>query len=156
MLFTVLIPAYNARDSIKRTIESLEKKQSCKDFEVVFVDDNSSDDALAVISSLRSTLKETTVIHRQNAGVFQVKRIGASMCKGSYILFLDTDDQLQQDTLLLLAEAMQSSHADIISFRHTRNQDFSKDKYIAAPLSNRLYNGAFGKTTLVSQQLFPI
>ena len=106
MLFTVVIPAYNARDSIKRTIESLEKKQSCKDFEVVFVDDNSSDDALAVISSLRSTLKETTVIHRQNAGVFQVKRIGASMCKGSYILFLDTDDQLQQDTLLLLAEAM--------------------------------------------------
>lgn len=78
------------------------------------------------------------------------------MCKGSYILFLDTDDQLQQDTLLLLAEAMQSSHADIISFRHTRNQGFSKDKHIAAPLSNRLYNGAFGKTTLVSQQLFPI
>lgn len=150
MLFSVVIPAYNARDSIKRTIESLEK-QSCKDFEVVFVDDGSSDDTLAVISSLRSALKETTVIHQQNAGVFQARRTGASMCKGDYILFLDADDQLRQDALLLLAEAIQSSHADIISFCYTRNQDFSKDKFIAAPLSNGLYDDT--KMELVKHQL---
>ena len=61
MLFSVVIPAYNAQDSIKRTIESLEK-QSYKDFEVVFVDDGSSDDTFAVILNLQSALGKATVI----------------------------------------------------------------------------------------------
>ena len=98
MLFSVVIPAYNAQDSIKRTIESLEK-QSYKDFEVVFVDDGSSDDTFAVILNLQSALGKATVIQQQNAGVFQARRAGASICKGDYVLFLDADDQLRQDAL---------------------------------------------------------
>lgn len=150
MLFSVVIPAYNAQDSIKRTIESLEK-QSYKDFEVVFVDDGSSDDTFAVISNLQSALGKTAVIQQQNAGVFQARRVGASMCKGDYVLFLDADDQLRQDALLLLAKAIESSHADIISFCYTRNQDFSNDKFIAAPLPSGLYDGI--NMELVKRQL---
>lgn len=150
MLFSVVIPAYNAQDSIKRTIESLEK-QSYKDFEVVFVDDGSSDDTFAVILNLQSALGKATVIQQQNTGVFQARRAGASICKGDYVLFLDADDQLRQDALLLLAKAIESSRADIISFCYTRNQDFSKDKFIAAPLPSGLYDDT--KMELVKRQL---
>lgn len=90
-LFTVVIPLYNKADTIERTLRSVQS-QVCRDFEVVIVDDGSTDDGVVVAERFKGELR-LKVVRQNNAGVSVARNTGAQHAQAPYLAFLDADDE---------------------------------------------------------------
>ena len=90
--FSVIIPAYNADGTIRSTIASV-LAQSETDFEIIVVDDGSSDGTLTTLLSLTGLDQRLRIVSIPNGGVSQARNYGASLAKGELLAFLDADDQ---------------------------------------------------------------
>lgn len=96
MKFSVIIPVYNVVDELPRAIESL-KSQSLSDYEIVLVDDGSTDGSGELIDSYASI---ATVLHQENQGVVVARHNGFKASRGEWILFVDGDDAIKPNTLI--------------------------------------------------------
>lgn len=92
MRFSVIIPLYNKAPYVKKAIESV-YCQTLRDFELIVIDDGSSDNSLSVA---REALRDTDIVfqlmHQENAGVSIARNKGVAVSQGDYICFLDADD----------------------------------------------------------------
>lgn len=90
--FSVIVPLYNKAQYIKRTIESV-LHQTYSDFELIVVDDGSTDDSLEMAKSVVGSNKEKCIVIAQaNSGVSCARNEGVALSKGKYVCFLDSDD----------------------------------------------------------------
>lgn len=90
MLFSIIIPAYNAEKFIIRSVESV-LKQKFEDFEIIAVDDGSKDRTLELLKSIND--ERLVVISQANKGVSVARNTGISNASGEFICFLDADDE---------------------------------------------------------------
>lgn len=90
MLFSIIIPLYNKEDTIERTVLSV-VAQTCHDWELIVVNDGSTDNSLSVIQRLSKNIP-MRIIDKINGGVSSARNIGASVALGEYIALLDGDD----------------------------------------------------------------
>ena len=119
-LVSVIIPMYNSAKFIPQTLESL-LYQTMTDFEVVVVDDGSTDNSVAVVKSYASKLNLNVVSLPKNSGISSIPRnVGIQLARGKYVAFLDSDDLLTKTALEELSTLAEEHKADIV---HT-NQFF--------------------------------
>ena len=90
-LFSVIIPLYNKADTIARTLCSVQA-QTCRDFEVVVVDDGSTDDGVMTAEKYQDCFS-LKVVHQLNSGVSVARNTGVNNSHGEYLAFLDADDE---------------------------------------------------------------
>ena len=110
--FSVIIPSFNRVDTLKRSILSV-LEQSFRDFELIVVDDASSDGTSDYLKSMEfKSIKNT-----KNLGVSASRNIGANEASSNWLCFLDSDDQWRNDKLQVLYDSI-LSHKDI-EFFHT-------------------------------------
>lgn len=100
-MISVVIPLYNKEKSIRATLESV-LAQTYTDYEVIIVDDGSTDNSLQVV---RKGIRElgsnrVRVIHQENGGVSSARNKGIEEATGEYVAFLDADDYWECDVLL--------------------------------------------------------
>jgi glycosyltransferase involved in cell wall biosynthesis len=88
VFFSVIIPVYNRENLIRETINSV-LKQSFYDFEIIVVDDGSTDKTLSALKEYGNRVK---VLSQQNQGPGAARNIGIQIAQGKYITFLDSDD----------------------------------------------------------------
>lgn len=88
-LVSVVIPAYNAARTLKATVQSV-FEQTVQDFEIVIVDDGSTDDTIAVARSIEDS--RVKVITQVNSGAAAARNTGIKSAKGKYVAMLDADD----------------------------------------------------------------
>lgn len=88
--FSVVIPTYNRADSVLHTLSSC-FKQTFEDFEIIVIDDGSSDNTVEVLSAVED--QRLTVVPQDNAGPAAARNHGMRIAKGQYIAFLDSDDR---------------------------------------------------------------
>lgn len=101
-LISVIIPVYNGERYISTIVESLEN-QVFNDFEVIFVNDGSTDKSLECLRKIeRSNPEKYKVITQENAGVSSARNTGLLYANGKYISFVDVDDQLDVQYLNIL------------------------------------------------------
>ena len=103
MEISIVIPCYNEENNIKRCIDSI-KKQSYRDFEVILVDDGSTDKTAEVIKKNIKEDKRFKYYHKENGGVSSARNYGIKKSAGHYISFIDSDDYINPDFLKLLYE----------------------------------------------------
>ena len=103
-LVSIVISCYNRKDFIAETLNSC-LVQTFRDFEIVIVDDGSTDDSLSAIKPY-TMLPNVTVVRQHNGGPGSARNRGILNAKGKYILTLDSDDMLRNDHLELMVEAM--------------------------------------------------
>ena len=89
-LVSVVIPVFNGAAFIARSVGSV-LAQTCKDFEIIVVDDGSTDDTLAFLAQLAQN-SGIICLHQENAGPAQARNLGIQSASGKYIAFLDCDD----------------------------------------------------------------
>ncbi len=113
---SVIVPVYNASKYLRQCISSL-INQSLKDIEIIFVDDNSSDNSLDIIKGYSSTYKNIKYIHNKtNLGPGASRNIGLRMAKGDYVGFVDSDDMIDSSMLKTMYEgALNNDYPDIIT-----------------------------------------
>lgn len=88
---SIIIPVYNAEKTVDRCINSI-LNQTYKDFELLLLNDGSTDASGMICDSYAKKDTRIRVIHKENSGVSDTRNQGIAMAKGEYIQFLDSDD----------------------------------------------------------------
>lgn len=109
---SVIIPVYNAEKHILRCLESL-KIQSLSDFEVLIINDGSSDSSAVICENFCLEDNRFKVINQTNAGPSAARNTGISRACSKYLYFVDSDDYIEPNTLELLFDAAEENNADI-------------------------------------------
>ena len=121
MLFSVIVPVYNVAEFLPTCMDSL-LRQSCKSWEIILVDDGSTDEKSgALCDEYAAKYPELVrVIHQTNGGLGAARNTGMEDAKGEYLFFIDSDDWIADNTLARLTEEIEKTHADmyVFSFRY--------------------------------------
>lgn len=128
MLFSVLIPVYNTSKYLDECIQSV-LAQSEKDYEIVLIDDGSTDNSGEICDSYAEKYSSIRVIHKQNEGLMMTRRRGFQEAKGDYFVCLDSDDYLcDDDALAKIKKMIVEKNCDLVVYNYlmekeTREQD---------------------------------
>lgn len=120
--FSIIVPAYNSASFIRKCIDSV-LGQTCSDFELILVDDGSTDDTLKICQAYEKCDLRVNVIHKQNGGHTSARNEGLRMACGEYVLFLDSDDWLAVQTLEICKNEIGLNNSDIVIFRMQNSDD---------------------------------
>ena len=111
-MISVVIPLYNKEASIKQSLMSV-LSQSYQDFEVVIVDDGSTDNSVAKVEEIQDS--RIRLIRQENGGPSKARNTGVKNAKGEWILFLDADDEMLSGALDFFSKKIQK-HTDVDMF----------------------------------------
>lgn len=95
-MFSIIIPVYNSANTIRECLESI-VSQSFSDFEVIIVNDGSTDNTEEIIKSFSENDTRIKLYSFPNSGVSETRRRGISLATGEYILQVDSDDTINSD-----------------------------------------------------------
>lgn len=101
---SVIVPVYNAESTLSTCVDSI-LAQSFADFELIVVDDGSTDSSSCIIDGYVTADSRVRHISRQNGGVSSARNAGLDVASGKYVCFVDSDDMLPADALETLAAA---------------------------------------------------
>ena len=132
---SVIIPVYNAAESLDRCLCSV-LEQTFTSFEVVLVDDGSTDGSSAICDRYAAEDSRVVVVHKPNGGVSSARNAGIEAAGGDYMMFLDADDVLSLDAL----ELMSGKDADMV-MGGFRKVVAGSTSYVRVPKHDRLYKG---------------
>ena len=112
-LISVVIPVYNKEDKLKKCIDSV-LKQSYSRFEIIIVNDGSTDNSRAVIDLISKNDSRIKAFHTSNKGVSSARNIGIDNATGEYICFIDSDDWIDENYLESLLGLSIKQNVDIL------------------------------------------
>ena len=112
---SIVVPVYNAKNYIKRCIESL-VCQTYHNLEIILVDDGSSDGSEKICDEYAKEDDRIKVIHKKNSGVSDSRNAGIEAADGDYILFVDSDDYINENTVEDNLKTAIEKNADIVIF----------------------------------------
>lgn len=113
-LISVVIPAYNCQDTLRRAIDSV-INQSYDNIEIIVVDDGSTDATPSLCDQIAENDDRIRVIHKENGGLSSARNAGLKISKGEYVLFLDSDDELHINCCEILTKQL-SVNPDFVLF----------------------------------------
>ena len=116
---SVVVPVYNAAPYLPELFACL-LAQTFREYEVILVDDGSTDDSPAVLDSFCETHDRFRVIHTRNVGVYNARLFGARQAEGKYIAFIDSDDLYCPEYLEKMVSMAEETDADITVCGFTR------------------------------------
>ena len=94
---SIIIPVYNAEKTIRKCIESI-IKQSSENWEVIAIDDGSSDESYAILQEYAKSYPDKIyALTQKNAGVTKTRERGIQSAHGTYIMFVDNDDYIESN-----------------------------------------------------------
>ena len=152
---SIIIPCYNCEKTIEQTLRSV-IKQDFSDYEIVLVDDGSTDNSMEIIERMIQTTNVCIRIYRQtNAGVSAARNVGMDISRGRYVLFLDADDLLADGLLQAVGASMKDHPADTLCFLYTNRENLfhplvsgARDT-VSVPVSRLLERLTYSKRDVV-------
>ncbi len=109
---SVIVPVYNTSRYLEQCLNSI-LNQTLKEFEVICVNDGSTDDSAKILEKYSQKDKRIVVINQDNAGVSAARNAGLDRAKGRYIAFVDSDDYIKKNFLEVLYTTAVNTEADI-------------------------------------------
>lgn len=128
--FSIVIPCYNVEKHLVDCINNINKLEY-EDFEVVFVDDGSTDNTFSILLNYCDCNDHFRVIHKSNNGQISARECGVLNSNGDYIVFMDADDFFESDSLQKIYDLFQKYDPDSVIFGF---------RYIKTSGDNILYN----------------
>ena len=147
-MISVIIPVYNGEKWLKNCIDSL-ALQNYKDFEILLINDGSTDSSEALCEEFARQHPYIKVFHKENGGAASARNVGLNNAKGDYVAFIDADDTVEPLFLETLYTAAKGNDADIAMcdyIKHNANGSF--------PYSQPIRGGIYSKEQ-ISKELFP-
>ena len=121
MKFSVVIPVYKVEKYLDQSVQSV-LSQTLSDLEVILVDDGSPDRCGEMCDAWAAKDARIRVIHQQNGGLSVARNTGIRHATGDYVLFLDSDDWWETDTVLeTIAKQLERTPAQVLSFNYRKS-----------------------------------
>lgn len=123
-MISIIMPVYNKYNYLMKSINSI-INQTYKDFELIIVDDGSSDGSEKLCDEFAKKDQRIRVIHLKNSGVSNARNVGLDNAKGKYLQFIDSDDYVDEDMLEKLYNKATQYDVDIVISGITKvNHDY--------------------------------
>lgn len=116
MKFSIIIPVYNVAPYLRECLDSV-LSQTIEDFEVLAIDDGSTDESGRIIDEYAVKDQRITVLHKGNNGVSSARNAGIDIAKGEFLCFVDGDDIIAPTYLQDLYEAMGEADSSMGGFK---------------------------------------
>ena len=111
-MISVIIPVYNREKYVEECIRSLQN-QSYKNYEIILIDDGSTDDTLAICRRLAAEIPAIRILEGTHAGVSKARNIGLEAARGDFVFFIDSDDIIHPGLLEILVKSLKETDATI-------------------------------------------
>ena len=118
---SVIVPVYNAESTLRLCMESI-LNQSYKDFEVILVDDGSTDNSPGICDAYAQNDSRVTAIHIKNSGTFQARKRGVEKARGKVLSFSDADDWLEENAFEIAMVFFDKYTPDIVAYAYDRGK----------------------------------
>lgn len=113
--FSIIVPVYNVEKFLRESLDSI-VAQTLKDFEVICVNDGSTDNSLEILNEYAKSDFRFKIISQENQGQGVARNSAIDNAQGEYLLFVDPDDFIESNTLEYLCNKFQEADVDIIQF----------------------------------------
>lgn len=125
MKISVIIPAYNIKDCLSHSIDSVLRQRTDSEIEVVIVDDGSTDGTAQECDNY-TNIPNVKIVHKQNGGLSSARNAGIEASSGDWLMFLDGDDYLATGALAHLSYLINQLEkpVDFIQFRYCEVSDY--------------------------------
>lgn len=110
---SIIVPVHNVRATLPRCINSI-IHQEYTDFELLLIDDGSTDDSGAVCDAFAAQDERIIVIHKENSGVSDTRNLAISKARGTYLQFVDSDDWITPDATKRFVKTAEENHCDLV------------------------------------------
>lgn len=147
---SIVVPVYNVEKYLHRCIDSI-LAQSFKDFELLIINDGSTDNSGAICDEYAEKDQRIRLFHKANGGVNSARALGIKNAKGEYLMFVDSDDSISNDALVTLYQEMRNGkYSIVISDEKIKQRDISKEQYCHKMIAGTLPSFLWGKLFAVS------
>lgn len=126
MLFSLIVPVYKVEKYIRTCVDSL-LNQTCRDFEIILVDDGSPDTCGAICDEYAEKDSRIRSIHKENGGLMSAWKAGLPFAAGEYVGSIDSDDFVDPDMLDRIRQIIDRYKTDIVVFGY-RNVSSEDDR----------------------------
>ncbi len=140
--FSIIIPVYNVEEYLCECVQSV-VNQSFDDYEILLIDDGSTDGSGKLCDKLANQFGKITVYHKKNGGSSDARNYGIKHAKGTYIAFIDSDDYwISTDALTIINRYLQNKPVDILCFNYVKkinnkySQPYFPDKLVMKDTDN--------------------
>lgn len=151
ILISIVVPVYNAEAYIGRCIDSIVKQQLDKDkWELILVNDGSTDNSLRICQKYANNNHNITIIDKKNEGVSISRKRGFNASNGKYVMFVDSDDWLEKNSLNKLSIIAEMGTSELIVFDYYLCNEGGSSKIER----HTGFNGRYGRKEL-EDTLYP-
>lgn len=120
-MISIIIPVYNCEKFLNKCLDSI-ISQTYKDYEVILIDDKSKDNSLSILKEYEEKYSNFHVYENEvNSGPGESRNKGFDMAKGEYIMFIDSDDYIESNTLEDAISTAKKYNADIVRYDFSRS-----------------------------------
>lgn len=126
---SIIIPVYNAEKYLSETLDSI-LNQTFTDFEVIAVNDGSTDSSLDILKLYKNKDKRIRIIDKKNSGVSDARNTGIKNATGEYVCFVDADDILAQEYIEAMFDVVSKYGADMVVCRYVTFRKSNQITYV--------------------------
>ena len=141
--FSIILPIYNVAPYLDHCIQSV-LTQDFSDYEIILVDDGSTDTSGMLCDDYANRYEHIRVIHKENGGLSSARNAGAEIARGTYIWWVDSDDWIREGALTALYEATRNEKPDVVKFGYT-----SAEGSVYTPVPMHILPGSYKGRTAV-------
>ena len=114
-MVSIILPVYNVGKYLETALSSIED-QTYPNYEVIAVNDGSTDDSLLILKKYQEQIKEMKIVNQKNQGLSMARNVGTTYATGKYIYYFDPDDIIQPNLLELCIKMMEDNQLDLLQF----------------------------------------
>ena len=116
MLLSIIVPVYNVEQYLNRCVDSLLDQGTFGDYEIILVDDGSTDNSGQLCDEYQKKTSRIRVIHKENGGLSSARNAGIKATNADYVMFVDSDDYIKSFVLGQLSQKLRTEKLDILVF----------------------------------------
>lgn len=142
-MLSIIIPVYNTEKTLYRCIDSI-INQSYRDWELLLIDDGSTDYSATICDNYTLQDKRIKVFHKSNEGVSAARNVGLKHAKGEWITFVDSDDYVKRDYLKNLLSHTSVTVDLVVSYAEVHDENgFKVERYPSKLVTNENFDTIF-------------
>lgn len=127
-LLSIIVPVYNNAEYLSQTLKSIQA-QTYKNFELILVNDGSTDNSLIICQNAASADGRIIVVDKKNGGVSSARNRGLKIAKGKYIAFVDGDDCIDSDMYRVMIDSLETESADLVNCCVIKEENYKPISY---------------------------
>ncbi|TWW13655.1 hypothetical protein LABALGNA3A7_05780 [Dellaglioa algida] len=127
LLFSIIVPVFNVEKYVQKCIDSILENKMNKEYEIILVDDGSTDGS-GIICDRYADLNENVIVyHKSNGGLSDSRNYGIEKANGEFLFFIDSDDWIRADALANLEKICENKNIDMICFDFSAVNEFEEN-----------------------------